>query len=283
MLSTVAESQPQAAYSAFVNGCKNKLSYFMKASPDISNLLIPTEDTIRNRSIPAITGGRICNEEERKLQSLRTRYGGLGIPISHEQAEVEYNSRRITTELTSLITVQQMEYTVDELAIKIIRLEMKSEKENTYKHIMEHLKDNTSEKLKRLLQLSTEKGVSSWLSMSPIGDYGFELSKQQFWDSVSLRYGWEISKLPTTCPCRTKFDIQHSVSCKKGGFVIIRHNDLRDLTAKILSEVCCDTEIEPKLVPLSGEYLSNRTANGSNETRLDVRARGFWEKEQQVF
>ena len=77
----------------------------MRTIPDISNLLIQIEDTIRNRFIPGITGGRICNKEERGLLSLPTRYGGLAIPIFHEQADVEYNnSRRITAELTSLIT-----------------------------------------------------------------------------------------------------------------------------------------------------------------------------------
>ena len=140
-----------------------------------------------------------------------------------------------------------------------------------------------SEKSKRLLQLSTENGVSNWLTMLHIAEYGFELSKQQFWDSISLRYGWEISKLPATCPCGSRFDILHSMGYKKGGFATIRHNDLRDLTAKILSEVCCDTEIEPKLAPLSGEDLSHRTANRSNEARLDVRARGSWERGQQAF
>ena len=70
-------------------------------------------------------------KEERKLLSLPARYGGLAIPVFHEQAEVEYiNSRRITTELTSLITDQQMECTVDEVAIKKIKLQIKSEKEN---------------------------------------------------------------------------------------------------------------------------------------------------------
>ena len=119
ILPTVAEIQSQAAYSAFVSGFKNKLSYFMRTIPNISNLLIPIEDTIRNRFIPAITGERICNEEERRLLFLPTRYGGLIISIFLEQADVEYsNSRRITAERTSLITVQQMEYTVDELAIK---------------------------------------------------------------------------------------------------------------------------------------------------------------------
>ena len=45
----------------------NKLRYFTKTIPGISNLLIPIEDTIRNWLIPAIIGGRICNEDERKL------------------------------------------------------------------------------------------------------------------------------------------------------------------------------------------------------------------------
>ena len=64
---------------------------------------------------------------------------------------------------------------------------------------MEHLKVNMSEKSKRPLQLSTEKGVSNWLTMLLIAEYGSELSKQQFWHSICLRYGWQISKLPTTC------------------------------------------------------------------------------------
>ena len=116
-----------------------------------------------------------------------------------------------------------------------------------------------------------------------MNEYGFELSKQQFWDAIRLRYGWNISRLPTICPCGSKFNIQHCMSCKKGGFVSIRHNNLRDLTAKILSEVCNDTEIEPQLQPLTGEVLNNRTANRSNEARLDIRARGVWERGQQAF
>ena len=148
---------------------------------------------------------------------------------------------------------------------------------------MGHHKDKMSEKSKQLLQLSTEKGVSNWLTMLPIAEHGFGLSKQQFWDSISLRCGWEISKLPTTFPCGSKFDIQHSMNCKKQGFVTIRHNNLRALTAQILSEGCYDIQTEPRLVPLSDEDLSIRTANRSNEARLEVQARGFWERRQQTF
>ena len=140
-----------------------------------------------------------------------------------------------------------------------------------------------NEKGKRLVKISTEKGVSNWLTMLPITEHGFELSKQQFWDSVRLRYGWEIRNLPTFCPCGSKFDIQDSMGCKKGGFVSISHNNLGDLTTRIVSEVCKDTEIERKLLLLSGEELHGRTINQSNEARLDIRSQGFWNRGQQAF
>ena len=151
------------------------------------------------------------------MKSSRIIQEGLAILILHEQAEVEYdNPRRITTELTSLITVQQMEYTVDDLAIKKIKLGIKKEKENTYKNAMEHLKDKIFKKSKLFLELSTEQGVSKWLTMFSIAKYGFESStKKHFWNSISLRYGWKISKLPTMCPCGSKFDGHQSMSCKK--------------------------------------------------------------------
>ena len=51
------------------------------------------------------------------------------------------------------------------------------------------------------------------------------------------------------------------MSCKKSVFVSSRHNDLRNLTARIVSEFCKDTEIKPKLLHLYGEELHRRTKN----------------------
>ena len=71
--------------------------------------------------------------------------------------------------------------------------------------------------------------------------------------------------------------MQHSISCKKGGFVTLRHNEIRDITATLLSEVCKDVECEPNLIPLNGEQSNlNRTSKINNDVRLDVSARGFW-------
>ena len=54
----------------------------------------------------------------------------------------------------------------------------------------------------------------------------------------------KIWNLATSSPCSSKFDIQHSMSCNKGGFIYIGHNDAWDLTANMMSEVCKDTETE---------------------------------------
>ena len=39
---------------------------------------------------------------------------------------------------------------------------------------------------KRPVDMSTVTGVSDWLTVFPITEFGFELIKQQFWDSIRL-------------------------------------------------------------------------------------------------
>ena len=128
---------------------------------------------------------------------------------------------------------------------------------------------------KRLLDGTIEKGVSNWLTVQQISDFGFELSKQHFWDAICLRYGWNTANLPTIYPCGNRFSIQYCTNCKKGGFVSIRYKDLRDLTENMLAEVCKGIEIQ-----LTGIKLDSRTANTTNEVRLGIRACGVWKRVQ---
>ena len=67
----------------------------------------------------------------------------------------------------------------------------------------------------------------------------------------------------------------HALSCKKGGFVTLRHNEIRDVTAKMIGEFWKDVRTEPLLQQLSGEKL-NSTSNVSKNARLDISATGFW-------
>ena len=95
-------------------------------------------------------------------------------------------------------------------------------------------------------------------------------------DAISLRYGWHPPATPTHCVCGSSFTVQHVLSCPRGGFPIIRHNELRDLTAHLLTEVCHDVRTEPDLQPLTGEILSHTSANSSDGARLDIAVNGFW-------
>ena len=53
----------------------------------------------------------------------------------------------------------------------------------------------------------------------------------------------------------------------KGCFIATRKNDVRDLTDNLLTTICTNVEIEPKLLPLTGYVLDYQTANMSNETK----------------
>ena len=128
----------------------------------------------------------------------------------------------------------------------------------------------------RLNDIAQEKGASNWLTVLPIIEQNFNLNKQQFLDAIRLRYGWTIPNLPTYCSCGSKFDVQHSLNCKKGGFVTFRHNALRDLTANLLKEVCEDVAVEPSILNLTGETFTQKTAKTGDESKPDICARGFW-------
>ena len=65
--------------------------------------------------------------------------------------------------------------------------------------------------------------------------------------------------------------------CQRGGLVIQRQREIRDLEEELLDMVCCDVAFKPTLQPLTGEEL-NRGTNTAPDARLDVHCRGFWER-----
>ena len=89
------------------------------------------------------------------------------------------------------------------------------------------------------------------------------------------------TSLLTLCVCGDSFNLQHDLSCPKGGLVITRHNELRKLTAEILGD-CKNVVSEPLPTPLTGEELS-KSLNTSNQARADVSARGLWINGQTAF
>ena len=135
----------------------------------------------------------------------------------------------------------------------------------------------------RLNDINTEQGALKWLPTLPTMQEEYMFNKREFWDLVNIRYGWPLSRTPRTCRCGNNFNIANPLTCKKDGFITLRHNRLRNITASLLKEVCHDVQIDPTLQKLTGEQLEQRAANTSDEARFDVAAREFWAAGQIAF
>ena len=118
--------------------------------------------------------------------------------------------------------------------------------------------------------LAQMKGASAWLTSLPLKDEGYVLIKREFFDAISLRYRWNLKRLPVNCGgCGKKFSVDHALQCQNGGFIHRRHDQMRDLFAGLLDEVCYGVQTEPQLEPISGEVLPP-SSNLQDEARLDI-------------
>ena len=84
---------------------------------------------------------------------------------------------------------------------------------------LENIRSYLTEERIRLNKLNQERGSSSWLTTLPLSEEGYDLTKQLFWGLIRIRYEWTLTKLRAYCECSEKFNLQHALSCKKGGFL----------------------------------------------------------------
>ena len=64
VLSTTANTQPHAAFSALTHGLLNEWTYLSQIQPNISDLLLPLDDVLRTDLLPALTGHPRYNDLE---------------------------------------------------------------------------------------------------------------------------------------------------------------------------------------------------------------------------
>ena len=281
-LSEIARVQPHLAYCALTQGLVSRWTYLSRTVSDIDTLLQPLEDTLRKVMLPILTGRSAPDDIVRALFALPARLGGIGIPNPSENGTLHHKfSLEITRPIVQLILDQNVKELPDNLMNSLAeqrsaigQMKKVRAEEETNRHSV--LCSQLPSSLLLPVMLSKDKGASSWLGARPIQEHGFALHKGAFRDALALRYGWEPPNLPSHCACGAAFDSNHALSCAKGGFTIVRHDEIRDLTASLLDEVCHDVEIEPRLQPLSGEQLNQASGISNPDARLDIKARGLW-------
>ena len=284
-LSKIAETEPQCAYYAYITSVSKRWLYLMRTLDGIATLFEPIEKALTDVFIPSLLGKNIT-PIERNLFALPVRYGGMGIHNPVEIADLEYlSSTRITAPIKDNIITQAPDFrNIDQDLIKITKNAVKATKKTLHEDKLKDILacESIPTPLKRSIDLASEKGASVWLVTPPNKEHGFVLNKQEFRDAMSLRYSWPINGVPKICICGKANDIDHALTCKRGGYVSMRHNSLRNTEAALLQEVCHDVTIEPSLIPINGEEFAASTST-EDQARLDISARGVWSPMERVF
>ena len=206
----------------------------------------------------------------------------MGIESPSLVSEDEYwRSKQITGPLATIIALQgnslPNDNEVNQLKKEVIKVKTEALKQKS-----DIIDQSVPRDVHRNLLQAREQGASSWLSALPLEKHGFVLNKSEFRDAIALRYNRHIENLPSLCVCGNRFDVTHAMNCKRGGFINARHDSIRDFETSLLTKVCTDVESEPHLLPVTVE-MNSRSANTSDEARLDIRARGFWRRGQNAF
>ena len=72
------------------------------------------------------------------------------------------------------------------------------------------------------------------------------------------------------------------LSYKKGDFIRLRHNEVRDITSELSDEVCIDVRKEPIFQEVNNKDLPQE-ASKNKKARLDISALNFWMTGQRAF
>ena len=192
-------------------------------------------------------------------------------------------SVQVTKQLTELI--YQQDNCVDKLdtaGIKATKAAVKLASETRYKAEFTTIADQLNDDQKTFLNLACGKGASSFLSCLPLESAGYIFNKVEFRDSLCVRYNWPLPDIPRFCACGEKTGVDHSCVCKLGGLINMRHDNVRDVEAEFLKEVCREVRTEPGLLPVEPENFDTGAKTG-DMARLDIVATGLFGNMEKTF
>jgi hypothetical protein len=212
------------------------------------------------------------------------RHGGLGILDPTNTGASCYAA---STELTSLLTASLLNGTSlcaqeHRKTAANGRLNAKFRQRTTNDDNLTAILSSATPIDKRRIKRSASTGA--WLTTLPNLLNGSELSADEFRDGVRLRLGLKPTSLPPRCDgCGERFTTEHAMSCRKGGLILHRHNDLVTTWGQLCGQALTPSTVtdEPLIqssrdTPVAG---TTRTVP-SPELRGDLAVHGFWAKGQ---
>ena len=197
----------------------------------MEDYLEPIESVINDNLLPILFGQEESfNPAMRNLFRLSAKNGGLGIknPLIDSKFQREASLRITRGHVEQILRQERTVSSFDQLGMTVKNHKQELLTSKTLRNIQDQIDvDSTlpNDTLKFVIQ-ARDKGASSWLHAVPIGRQGLALNKMEFRDALRLRYNLRLENLPSDCVCGEKFGFYHALSCKRGGFISQRHDEI---------------------------------------------------------
>ena len=114
--------------------------------------------------------------------------GRLGLANPSESSSLEYEASVTVTEPLVQRIVAQDHQPPDAADMQSTKSQAGATKNEVLKGCEEVDKSRLSPRSLRAAELASEKGASSWLTVIPIHDQGYDLNKHEFKDTIKMRY-----------------------------------------------------------------------------------------------
>jgi hypothetical protein len=213
--------------------------------------------------LPALLGEELpVSMTTRDQASLSTKFAGLGLPDPVQSAAESHKSSAVGTSLLaqSLRDGAQLDVAEHGRQVSQGRKDSQKRKATNSEELLESLCDGATAREKRARE------TGGWLNILPDSLNGTELSTEEFLDSLQLRLGFTPTALPEKCDgCGHCFTVEHALTCKKGGLVLLRHNDLAAEWHQL-----CATALTPSAVSDEPLIHSGRATQGTHGGGLNA-------------
>ena len=282
-LARVARRFPQTAFAGLSKSLQAEWQYALRVLPEVQRAFGPVEDALANDFLPALFDVDPAEIRERRdLLALPVKAGGIGVPDPTSTGTLSHaTSLAVTDHLTDALMPDGPDFDLEAYI---------AEGNAARKHFRNmRVADADADidariaKAPKLVarRLGRSKDCGGWLSLLPRSLHGTALDPDSLRDSIRIRYGIKPSDLPAKCDgCGAKYDVAHALSCKKGGQVLARHDDLKHEWRTLCTQAVGKSNVfdEPSLKTSQDvrDAGAKQHAEPDEELRGDIAVHGFW-------
>ena len=243
------------------------------------------EDAIAQNFLPALLNSSVEEVAQlRSLLALPVRFGGIGIPDPTTTGNANFSASHAITSLLQESLVQGIPLCTQEhrKTAALARQDAKSSQTDANASHLSAIMKVASTMDKRRIQRSASTGA--WLTTMPNLLNGSDLLAEEFRDGLHLRLGLKPNAMHPRCDgCGERFTTEHAMSCRKGGLILHRHNDMVSTWGHLCGQAYTPSTVSDEPIINSSRDIpldnTNRT-EPAPELRGDLAVHGFWTRGQ---